>query len=134
MTDMADGPFFPGKALVDAYGNGGFRFAEMSHRGSILCLPSGIYAWSAQRFDDLSISDFNRVFAEAGEIEFLLLGCGDGLKHPPSEIRDAFREHGTGLETMGTGAAARTYNVLLGERRAVAAALIAVADPAGSRV
>ena len=133
MEQMPDGPFFPGKALIDAYGNGGFRFAEMSHRGSILCLPSGIYAWPPLRFEDLSISDFNRVFAEAGEIEFVLLGCGDGLRHPPPEIRDAFRDHDTGLETMGTGAAARTYNVLLGERRAVAAALIAVSDPAGSR-
>ena len=34
---------FPGRAPIDAYGNGGFRFAGMSHRGSILCLPSGIY-------------------------------------------------------------------------------------------
>ncbi len=130
---MAEAPFFPGIAPIDAYGNGGFRFAEMSHRGSILCLPSGIYAWPVLRFEDLSISDFNRVFEEAGEIEFVLLGCGDGLMRPPPELRDAFRDNGTGLETMGTGAAARTYNVLLGERRAVAAALIAVSDPAGSR-
>ncbi len=36
---------FPGRAPIDAYGNGGFRFADMSHRGSILCLPSGIYGW-----------------------------------------------------------------------------------------
>ncbi|MEM8689119.1 MAG: MTH938/NDUFAF3 family protein [Pseudomonadota bacterium] len=134
MVQAAESPFFPGKAPIDAYGNGGFRFAEMSHRGSILCLPSGIYAWPVLRFEDLSISDFNRVFQEAGDIEFLLLGCGDGLMRPAREVRDAFKDHGTGLETMGTGAAARTYNVLLSERRAVAAALIAVADPADSRV
>lgn len=133
MDQLPDAPFFPGRALIDAYGNGGFRFAEMSHRGSILCLPSGIYAWPVLQFQDLSISDFNRVFAEAADIEFVVLGCGDGLLRPPSDIRDAFRDNGTGLEPMGTGAAARTYNVLLGERRAVAAALIAVDDPAQSR-
>lgn len=133
MDELPQSPFFPGRALIDAYGNGGFRFAEMSHRGSILCLPSGIYGWPVLQFQDLSISDFKRVFAEAGEIEFLLLGCGDGLLRPPSDIRDAFRDNGTGLEPMGTGAAARTYNVLLGERRAVAAALIAVSSPADSR-
>ena len=125
--------FFPGRAPIDAYGNGGFRFAEMSHRGSILLLPSGIYAWDVSSFDALKVSDFNRIFEESGDIEFLLLGCGDGLIRPPAGIREAFREHDTGLEPMGTGAAARTYNVLLGEQRAVAAALIAVDDPAGSR-
>ena len=133
MDSLPQDAFFPGKTLIDAYGDGGFRFAEMSHRGSILCLPSGVYAWPMLQFEDLSISDFNRVFAEAADIEFVLLGCGDGLLRPSPVIRDAFKENGTGLEPMGTGAAARTYNVLLGERRAVAAALIAVADPAGSR-
>ena len=38
---------FPRPAQIDAYGNGGFRFAGMSHQGSILCLPSGIHGWLA---------------------------------------------------------------------------------------
>ncbi|MEM7427009.1 MAG: Mth938-like domain-containing protein [Pseudomonadota bacterium] len=129
MSEPADGPFFPGRAPVDAYGNGGFRFAEMSHQGSILLLPSGVYAWPVSDFADLKVSDFNRVFAQSGDIEFLLLGCGEELRRPPPDVTDAFRAHDTGLEPMGTGAAARTYNVLLGEQRAVAAALIAVTDP-----
>ena len=129
MSGRDDAPFFPGRAPVDAYGNGGFRFAEMSHKGSILLLPSGIYAWPVTSFEDLTIADFGRVFAASAGIEFLLLGCGEELRRPRQDIRDAFREHGTGLEPMGTGAAARTYNVLLGEQRAVAAALIAVANP-----
>ena len=43
--------FVPGRAPIDAYGNGGFRFADMSHRGSILALPSGIKAgrWTRLR-------------------------------------------------------------------------------------
>jgi len=122
-------PFFPGRTPIEAYGNGGFRFAEMSHRGSILLLPSGVYAWPVSQFEQLTVSHFNRVFEESAEIEFLLLGCGNGLLRPAVNIRDAFYEHSTGLEPMGTGAAARTYNVLLGEQRAVAAALIAVEDP-----
>ena len=133
MSEPSDEPFFPGRAPVDAYGNGGFRFAEMSHQGSILLLPSGIFAWPVTCFEDLQVGDFARALAQSGDIEFLLLGCGEELKRPPQEIRDAFREHGTGLEPMGTGAAARTYNVLLGEQRAVAAALIAVDDPGASR-
>ncbi|MCG8562519.1 MAG: MTH938/NDUFAF3 family protein [Hyphomicrobiales bacterium] len=118
---------YPGRAPIDAYGNGGFRFAEMSHRGSLLLLPSGIYAWAVDRFDDLVESDFARVFGEAGSIDFLLLGTGDHQRFPSAAIREAFAAAGVGLEVMGTGAACRTYNVLLAEQRAVAAALIAVA-------
>ena len=117
---------YPGRAPIDAYGNGGFRFAEMSHRGSLLLLPSGIYAWPVDRFDDLAESDFERVFGEAGMIDFLLLGTGDEQRFPSAAIREAFTSAGVGLEFMGTGAACRTYNVLLAEQRAAAAALIAV--------
>jgi len=117
---------FPGRAPIDAYGNGGFRFAEMSHVGSILLLPSGIYAWPVADFGGLSPASFAPVFAEAGAIDFLLLGTGAQQRFPAPEIRAAFAQAGVGLDVMDTGAAARTYNVLLGEDRAVAAALIAV--------
>ena len=56
---------FPGRAPVDAYGNGGFRFAEMSHRGSILCLPSGIHGWEPADPAVLKPEDFGRVLQEA---------------------------------------------------------------------
>lgn len=124
-----DEAHFPGRAPVDAYGNGGFRFADMSHRGSVLLLPSGIYGWPVAAADELTPESFGRVFAESGEIEFLLLGCGLEMVRPHAAIRDAFRENGVRLEFMTTGAAARTYNVLLAENRAVGAALIAVTDP-----
>ena len=60
-------PFYPGRAPIDAYGNGGFRFAGMSHRGSILCLPSGISAWSPLRLEDLSLQVFAKVLLERSE-------------------------------------------------------------------
>ena len=65
---------YPGRAPVDTYGNGGFRFAEMSHRGSILCLPSGIYGWSAEQPADLTAANFKRVLSEEG-LELLLVGA-----------------------------------------------------------
>ncbi len=134
MIKAHESSFFPVRAPINAYGNGGFRFAQMSHRGSILLLPSGIHAWPVTQFSDLIVSDFSRVFDEAADIEFLLLGCGDELQRPPADIREEFREHGTWIEPMATGAAARTWNVLLAEQRAVAAALIAVDDPGRSSV
>lgn len=117
---------YPYQALIDAYGNGGFRFAEMSHRGSILCLPSGIYAWDVESPAAYDLHSFARVFAEKDRIRFLLLGTGPTQIFPSLEIRSAFSTAGLGLEPMDTGAACRTYNVLLAEHRQLAAALIAV--------
>ena len=117
---------FPGRAPVDAYGNGGFRFADMSHRGSILALPSGIYAWPVERPDELSADTLKRVLDEAEGIEVLLVGTGADLVPLDPALRAALKERGVASDPMGTGAAVRTFNVLLSEERAVAAALIAV--------
>ena len=121
--------YFPGQAPIDAYGNGGFRFADMSHRGSLLILPSGIYGWGVREMAELSAVSFAGVFAERGEIEFLLLGTGAAQSWPDRGLRQAFADHDLVVECMDTGAAVRTYNVLLAEARTVAAALIAVDLP-----
>ena len=118
---------FPGRAPIDAYGNGGFRFAGMSHRGSLMCLPSGIYAWDVSLVTDLSADNFGRLFEEAGDVEILLIGSGDSLVPVGSELRERLRNTGISGDAMATGAAVRTYNVLISEGRAVAAALLAVA-------
>ena len=124
---MAQRPqHYPGRAPIDAYGNGGFRFADMSHLGSLLLLASGVYGWDVSTIDMLSLAALEPVLAERRAIEFLLLGTGATQVFPSLEIRRAFDAAGLGLEPMTTGAAARTYNVLLAEKRAVAAALIAV--------
>lgn len=118
---------YPYQAPIDAYGNGGFRFADMSHRGSILCLPDGIHAWDVTDPQGLAPGHFQRVLDARSRVGFLLLGTGVRQVWPNKAIKQAFADAGIGLETMDTGAAARTYNVLLAERRPVAAALIAVA-------
>jgi uncharacterized protein len=117
---------YPGRAPIDAYGNGGFRFAEMSHRGSILALPSGIEAWDVASPDDIRPAVLARLLAEAKEIEILLVGTGDSLVPLPRETRAALEAAGLFPDLMATGAAVRTFNVLLSESRAVAAALLAV--------
>ncbi|MGI8398419.1 Mth938-like domain-containing protein [Agrobacterium deltaense] len=117
---------FPGRAPIDAYGNGGFRFADMSHCGSLLLLPSGIYGWEPVDAKELTVGHFEKVLAEAQDIEVLLIGTGDGMRVLPKELRAAFKEAGISVDPMSTGAAVRTYNIMLSESRAVAAALIAV--------
>ncbi|MET3560448.1 uncharacterized protein ABID39_001146 [Bartonella japonica] len=116
---------FPGRAPIDAYGNGGFRFADMSHRGSIICVPSGIYGIDMVGPIPTQ-EDISRVLAEASEIEVLLIGTGVELLRLPEELRALLWEKRISSDTMNTGAAVRTFNVLLAEDRAVAALLFAV--------
>ena len=117
---------YPGRAPIDSYGNGGFRFAGMSHRGSLLCLPSGIYGWDSPAPAALDAASLERVFAEADAIEILLVGTGVSLVPIGAALKERCRELRIVADPMSTGAAVRTFNVLLAEERAVAAALIAV--------
>ncbi len=117
---------FPGRAQIDAYGNGGFRFADMSHRGSLLLLPSGIYGWEMDETMPLSVENFRRVLDDAADIEVLLVGTGAQLRPLPAELKAALKAKGIASDPMSTGAAIRTFNIMLAEQRAVAAALIAV--------
>jgi uncharacterized protein len=117
---------FPGRAPIDAYGNGGFRFADMSHRGSLLCLPSGIHGWDLVEGDSLTVAAMAAILADSAGIEVLLVGTGSKLRPIPAEVRAALKARGIASDPMSTGAAVRTYNIMLAESRAVAAALIAV--------
>ena len=123
---MADAPHLPQPAQIEAYGNGGFAFAEMSHRGSLLCLPDAIWAWPVAKPEEIDRASLQRVFAAADGIDTLIVGTGTGVWLPPSELREALRAVKVVLDTMQTGPAVRTYNIMIGERRRVAAALIAV--------
>ena len=123
---MTDAPHYPRQVGIDAYGNGGFRFAGVSHRGSLLCLPSGIWAWPVTRAADINDATLAPVFAEAEQISFFLLGYGNGAWSPPEASWRRFREHNITLEVSGTGTAVSTYNILLGEGRRVAAGFVAV--------
>jgi uncharacterized protein len=117
---------FPQRAPIDAYGNGGFRFAGMSHRGSLLVLPSGVYAWDVTSVHDVTAERCAAFLREVAPPGFVLLGTGRDHTLPSADVRKLFAEAGIGLEPMSTGAAARTFNVLLAEGRDVSAGLIAV--------
>lgn len=118
--------FVPGFWAVDAYGNGGFRFAGMSHRGSILATPSGISIWPVMQASDVDEASLSTILAEDAGVDFLIIGTGATLQPVSPEIRALLRERRVSCETMTTPAAIRTYHVLAAEARRVAAGLIAV--------
>ena len=119
-------PHLPRRAPIEAYGNGGFRFAGMAHRGSLLCLPSGIWGWAPAAPAEIDAAALAPLFAEAGEIDLFLLGTGATPWFVPEPLRWELRDRHIVVEAMPTGPAVRTYNILLVEDRRVAAGLIAV--------
>lgn len=120
--------FLPGQHPIEGFGAGGFRFAGMSHRGSILALPSGISAWPALDVRDIDAASLAPLFAEPdGAVDLLIVGAGADLAPLPPELREKLRARKIRFDPMATRLAISTYNILLGEGRRVAAALIAVA-------
>ena len=126
MPQQNDGLHLPRSAPIEAYGKGGFAFADMSHRGSLICLPDAIWAWDVTQPDQIDKYSLQRVFAAANGIDTLIVGTGTGVWVPPQDLRAALRSVHVVLDAMQTGPAIRTYNIMLGERRRVAAGLIAV--------
>jgi len=126
LAGAAETPHFPRRAAIDGYGKGGFTFAGMSHRGSLLCLPSGIWAWPVTTPSEITEESLQRVFAEADDIALLLIGAGRERWIMPDPLRLQLHQAKISVEVARTGTAVSTYNILLGEGRRVAAALIVV--------
>ena len=122
----ADDRHLPQAAAIDAYGFGGFRFGGLSHRGSILCLPGGIWAWPVAVPVEIGAETLERVFAAAPRPELLMIGTGRQPWAMPEALRWRFRDARIGVDVMPTGPAVSTYNILFAEGRSVGAALIAV--------
>ena len=126
MAGDPNAPHFPRSAPIEAYGKGGFAFADMSHRGSLLCLPSGIWAWPVTQVSDIDEAALAPVFAAASEIGLFLIGSGREPWIMPDALRLRFHALKLNVEVSRTGSAVATYNILHGEGRRVAAGLIAV--------
>jgi uncharacterized protein len=122
----ADTPHLPYRAAIDRYGKGGFAFAGMSHRGSLLCLPGGIWAWPVLCANDIDEAALTRAFAAASEIGIFLIGSGAEPWTMPDALRLRFHALNLNVEVMRTAPAVATYNILHGERRRVGAGLIAM--------
>ncbi|HEY3147221.1 MAG TPA: Mth938-like domain-containing protein [Dongiaceae bacterium] len=122
-------PLIPqGRQIIDAYGEGGFRISGQRIEGSVIVFPDKVTPWAVGEIGALSAGSLDAVSAagRAGSVELLLIGTGARMAQIDRTLRQALRADGVVIEVMDTGAACRTYNVLMAEGRRVAAALIAV--------
>jgi uncharacterized protein len=115
------------RQILQSYGKGAFRVSDTAWHGAIIVFPTRTIAWSVKGIADLSLEAFGPV-GEATDppIELLLIGTGARMALLPAKLRADLRSLGFAIEAMDTGSACRTYNVLIGEERRVAAALLPV--------
>ncbi|WP_169545107.1 Mth938-like domain-containing protein [Sneathiella aquimaris] len=114
-----------GQQLINSYGEGGFRVSGVRHEGSVIVFPDETASWSVADLGELTLESLNTVMQAVPPVEILLIGCGASMGFIDDSIRRPLRDKGITIDSMDSGAAARTYNVLLLEGRRVAAALIA---------
>jgi len=117
-------PTIPGdRQVVESYGAGGFRVTGFDYAGSILVFPDATLLWEVTDIAGVTTASLEPIFAHGG-VEILLLGCGARMVPVAPALRQALKAAGIVADAMDTGAACRTYNVLMAEDRRVAAALI----------
>lgn len=110
---------------VEGYGPGFFRVSGHVLRGACLITPWDAGPWGG--YDDTETP-----LSLEGKIDVLFVGTGSTVAHVPREFRAALEDRGIGVEVMASPTACRTYNVLLGEGRRVAVALLPVEAPQNS--
>jgi uncharacterized protein len=115
------------RQILQAYGKGGFRVSDTHWAGAVIVFPTRTINWNVATFADFTLEVFTPV-AQASDppIELLLIGTGQRMALLPTKLQAGLRAMGFGIDIMDTGAACRTYNVLIGEERRVAAALLPV--------
>ncbi len=120
-------PLVPhGRQVIGSYGAGGFMVSGERHEGSVLVFPERIAAFEPSTWADLTLDHLQAIITAEPRVELLLMGCGRSIQPLPADLRAALKDARIGVELMDTGAACRTYNILMAEDRRVAAALIAI--------
>jgi uncharacterized protein len=110
----------PGQQIIERYGPSGFRVSGALYLGPVLVFPDRTLVWADAALSEMGLAPV----VEHGGVELLLLGLGRRMAPVAAALRAALKARGIVLEGMETGAACRTYNVLLAEDRRVAAALL----------
>ena len=118
-------PLVPeGRHVIESYGDEGFRINCERYPGPVIVWPERVVSWEVPDISTATVETLDPLFAAEPPIEILLLGSGATFGVAPAALQQALGARGIAVESMDTGAACRTYNVLMAEDRRVAAALI----------
>lgn len=116
-----------GAQIIQGYAGAGFRISGVAYDGAVLVFSDKTIEWAALGdVKALTEADFAPLIDVAAELDVVLLGTGKDFAFPDPALRRALKELGLNVEAMDSGAACRTYNVLVAEGRRVVAALLPV--------
>ncbi|MCI5060531.1 MAG: Mth938-like domain-containing protein [Alphaproteobacteria bacterium] len=114
-----------GQQIIQSYAGGTFRISGVSYEEAVLVFPHETFLWSGvEEFQDLTFQSFEPLLSQADGIDVVLLGTGKTMQFFSPKLRQELSAQGLVIDVMDTGAACRTYNVLMAEGRRVAAALL----------
>jgi uncharacterized protein len=114
-----------GQQVIQSYAGGRFRINGQIFAHAVIVFPNQTLVWDVPLdFNDLAVSDFNPLIPALGYLDIILLGTGKTMMFLPVSLRKSLKDQGLSLDVMDTGAACRTYNVLMAEGRRVACALM----------
>ncbi len=114
-----------GQQIIQGYSDGRFRISGTVYEGAVIVSPEKTQAWDVSgKVADLSLAEFEPLIEHAADIDVVLLGCGAVIQFLPRPLKAALKEQGLNIEVMDSGAACRTYNVLISDGRRVVAVLL----------
>jgi uncharacterized protein len=116
----------PDGPVIQGFSGGGFSVDGNVYRGLFLT-PESAREWDAPALEDMLVGHLEPLIALDPAPEFVLLGTGAKLRFPARSLIQALEDRGIGLEVMDSRAAARTWGLLRGEERWIAAALMPLA-------
>jgi uncharacterized protein len=111
--------------VIQSYGEGRFRISGTVYEQAVIVLPSGTHLWAATGpVSALGVGDFDMLIRQKDNLDVVLCGSGKTGERPGAALRQALKNAGLNVDYLDTGAACRTYSVLMAEGRRVAAALL----------
>lgn len=114
-----------GQQIIQSYADGQFKVSGEQYIGPIIVTPAQTQPWQGvQDFQKLSIDDFRPFIDMADEIDVVLFGTGATMQFFNPVLKNELSQKVIVIDVMDTGAACRTYNVLMAEGRRVAAILL----------
>jgi uncharacterized protein len=113
------------RQVIQSYAPGQFKVSDTVFSGPVIVMPDRTVSWDVlPEFSSLDLESFKLLEDISNDIDLVLVGCGSSMQLIPNEIKYTLADFSLTLESMDTGAACRTYNVLMAEGRRVAAAML----------
>ncbi len=117
-----------GQQIIQAYAGGTFKVSSVLYDQPICVMPEKTVVWNVPQntpITDMTIEHFDVVTCQASDIDVVLFGAGATMVFLPRPLKAALKDAGLpSVDIMDTGAACRTYNVLMAEGRRVACVLL----------